>query len=380
MNFKVSHFAIRIVLLFLFLGMTVESSAQNPLFPKDKQLQKRINYLQRVPAEPLDEDSDIMKIGEESAEWMLFSVSFSTFALTNIALQDSSFKAEAVTSIEHAINKALDPKISEQYGIKKSLLDADSIGNHSVLYHGHLNLMLGCYRLLSDDPQFNALNDSISHSLYRRYMSTKYRQLESYPHQIWIPDNSVAIASLKMHSQNAGSNLDEACEKWLSYVKSHYIEPETKVLYSTVLPGTGSAYEEPRGSMLGWSIAFISKFDKEFAIELYENYKGKFSKRRLGFRMFKERHRENKTNLMGDIDSGPIIWGYSIPASAFALGGAIIAEDYKTAKKINRLIHFGSKSKRRRKEYRYKVRFVRMKISPMAEAHVLFSRTMVAWN
>ena len=82
---------------------------------------------------------------------------------------------------------------------------------------------------------------------------------------------------------------------------------------------------------------------------------------------------------MGDIDSGPVFFGYSIPANEFAFGSAILANDYQTARKLERLINFGTKKVKRNNEIKYKVRFIDMNISPMAEALVLYSQTITKW-
>lgn len=187
------------------------------------------------------------------------------------------------------------------------------------------------------------------------------------------------MASLKLYSVNAGNDYDSVCEQWIEYAKKHYIHEETGVLYSTADPVTGRAKEEPRGSMLGWSIMFIYQFDNEFAIELYNNYKKHFSDNLLVLRLFNERH-DSKDINPGDIDSGPIIFGYSIPANEFALGNAVLAGDYKTAKRIERLISMGAKTIEKEDEKRYKLRFMDMNISPMAEALVLYSLTMTKWT
>lgn len=142
---------------------------------------------------------------------------------------------------------------------------------------------------------------------------------------------------------------------------------------------TGVAEEEPRGSMLGWSIMFIYQFDTEFAKELYQNYKTNFSYNFLALRLFKERYNNNETNP-GDIDSGPILRGYSIPANEFALSNAVLACDFKTARKIERLISLGTSSITENNEFRYSVRFLDLNISPMAEALVLNSLTITKWS
>lgn len=366
-------------LLFISIIRILVLQAQSYTYPKPGEINKRINYLQRVIKEPLTPASAIMTIGRESSEWMLFSYSFATYALTNIAVRDTAYTRQATEVIKEAINKTLDEKISSWFTVDPVLLQSDSIPDYSVLYLGHLNLMMGCYRLLSNDSTFNELNNRLSKSLNERYTRKKFLNLESYPASIWIPDNTVAIASLRLHSRNTGSTYDATCIKWSNYVKATCVDKETGVLYSTLHPQTGEPIEEPRGSMLGWSILFIYQFDSAFAIDLYKNYKKHFSDNYSILRIFRERSDKRETNT-GDIDSGPIVFGYSIPANEFALGNALLAQDFKTANKLERLISLGAKQNEEHNEIKYKVRFLKMNISPLAEALVLNSLTIVKWT
>lgn len=347
-------------------------------YPQKEEIDKRLNYLEKVINEPLESGSEVILLRHESHEFMLFSYSFATYAFTNLAVKDSTYKKRVVPIIKESISKALDPKISHYYGIDSNFNKFDTLPHYSVLYMGHLNLMLGCYRMLSDDSTYNILNDKISSSLFKRYKNKDFLNLESYPSAIWIPDNTVALASLRLHGHNTGSGYDSLCKEWVRYAKTHYLHNESRVLYSTVDPSTGKPEEDPRGSMLGWSIMFIYQFDSEFSIELYNNYKKHFSNEWLIFKLFKERYKNNSTS-MGDIDSGPIFLGYSIPANEFALGGAILTGDYKTARKLERLINFGTTQKEINRGLKYKVRFVDMNISPMAETLVLNSLTITKW-
>ncbi|RNC86138.1 MAG: hypothetical protein ED557_01535 [Balneola sp.] len=131
--------------------------------------------------------------------------------------------------------------------------------------------------------------------------------------------------------------------------------------------------------MLGWSIMFIYQFDADYAKDLYANYKRHFSRNFGVLRLFKERHNVSTTDI-GDIDSGPILAGFSIPANEFALGNAVLAEDYKTARKLQRLIRLGTSSIKEENEFRYEPRLIDFTISPMAEALVLYSSTITQWT
>lgn len=370
---------IALAIALIFIVWIIALQFQKYSYPSHNEIEKRVNYLQRAIDQPFEPDSDIMLLGNESKEFMLFSYAYATYAMTNLAVRDTIYKNQAIDLISKSITKTLDYKIYSPYDIDRSVELQDSLPDYSVLYLGHLNLMIGCYRLLSQDSTFNHLNDKISASLFRRYNNTSFLNLESYSSSIWIPDNTVAIASLKLHSVNTKSGYDTICDRWTQYTKAHYLDHKTGVLYSTVDPQSGEPIEEPRGSMLGWSMMFIYQFDSAFAIELYGHYKKHFSNNFLLFRLFKERHDSHKT-AMGDIDSGPLFLGYSIPANEFALGSSILAGDYTTARKIERLINFGSRKFEKDGELKYKVRFVEMNISPMAEALVLNGLTITKWT
>lgn len=347
-------------------------------YPSAEEINERLNYLNRVISEPIEKGTEIRQIKYRSSEFLLFTYAFSSYAATNIAIHDTAYKHIAVRIIKECITKAMDYDVFSTYGIQKVDLSMDTLPDFSVLYFGHLNLMIGCYRLLTSDTLFNNINEKISNSLIERYNKSQFLNLESYKSCIWIPDNTVAIASLKLFSVNAHNSCDTICDKWTKYTKLHYIDKNTGVLFSTISNETGAPSEEPRGSMLGWSIMFIYQFDSEFAIEQFENYKEHFSKDFLIFRLFKERYKNNESSD-GDIDSGPIYFGYSIPANEFALGNAILAGDNKTARRIERLINFGAKKVKGHNEIKYKLRFIKMNISPMAEALVLNSLTITKW-
>ncbi|MCC5917696.1 MAG: hypothetical protein JJU02_10280 [Cryomorphaceae bacterium] len=363
------------LLISVFVIWIIVLSFQTYKYPNSNSIEKRLNYLERVIKQPLKPGSEIMDLETESHEFMLFTYAYTTYALANLSSSDDAYLDLSIELIRTSIARVLQPEIYTHYGIEDPThLKQD----YSILYLGHLNLMLGIYRMMTEDTTYNNLNDSISKSLVKRYNDSKFINLESYKSAIWIPDNSVAIASLKLHSYNDQNSNDSICEKWVKYVKANYVDKNTGTLFSTINPETGESLEEPRGSMLGWSMMFISQFDKEFALELYHNYKKHFSQNYLIYRLFRERHND-KTSSEGDIDSGPIIWGFSIPANAFALSNSIMAGDYKTAKKIERLINLGAKKITSENELKYKLRFGEMRISPMAEAYILYAITIADW-
>lgn len=373
---KLAKIAAYLTAAFLLWGLI--ASAQKYHYPDRAELDKKTNYLERVVTEPFDDGYDLELLRAQNTEWALFTLSYTTYALTNISYLDSTYKPDALRIIDKAIQKGLDSKIHGRFPkTDPSRPELDMHG--SVLYLGHLNLMMGCYRKLGGDNKYDTINDRISKALFERYERATYKCLQSYPDMIWIPDNTVAIASLKLHSENTGSTYDTMCSVWLNYTKEHYLDSETELLCSTINTHDGTIKEEPRGSMLGWSIFFIYRFDPEFAKKQYTIYKKKFSNNLLVIRLYRERYRNYMTGL-GDIDSGPLFLGYSIPASAFAFGDAVAMKDLRNAKRLKRLINFGSKTIEEDNEIKYKIRFTELSSSPMQEALILYLETMTEWN
>ena len=354
-----------------------ENSTFSSSFINSEELNIRLNYLNRVILEPFGPDCEIYRLQYENFEWMLFTYAFTTYAYTNLILTDKSYFNKGKEVIKQSINRTIS-KQSIYFNVDSNALFHQNIPDYSVLFLGHLNLMIGCYRLISNDNSFNQINKHISESLIKRYNESQFMMLESYDNSVWIADNTVAMASLKLFSHNEKNKYDSICSKWIQMVKAKYVDSELNVLYSKIDPESGEPIEEPRGSMLGWSIMFINQFDSTFAKSLYLSYKKNFSNDYMLLRFFRERHDVKESN-MGDIDSGPIVWGFSIPANQFALGCAIISGDFSTANKIKRLIDIGTEEVITNEEFKYKTKYIDINISPMAEALVLFSLTLRKW-
>jgi hypothetical protein len=214
--------------------------------------------------------------------------------------------------------------------------------------------------------------------LYRRLAAAPNHCLPSYPGGVWVPDNTVALASLQLHSELTGSPYQAFCQQWVSYARQHLTDPATGLLLSK--PATSfQLAEEPRGSHLGWSISFLYRFAPAFAAEQYPALPAALQHQLRPIRLYHERAGKYETSL-GDIDSGPMFLGYSIPANAFAFGNAVALGDWRNAQRLRRVISFGSRELNANDETHYGVRFVDLPVSPLAEALLLHAETMTPWK
>jgi hypothetical protein len=215
-------------------------------YPTAPELRQKAHYLERIIRTPERESAEMSALG--NAEWSLFSLSYAVYAFTNMAQLDSTFRRESARYTQMAIAKMLNGNIRQSFHNPDATIPADSLT--SVLYLGHLNLMLGCHRLLDPASPYRALHDSLSASLHRRLAAAPNHCLEFYPGGVWAPDNTVALASLHLHSDQTGSPYRAFCRQWVAYARQHLTDPATGLLLSK--PATRhQAAEEPRGSHLG---------------------------------------------------------------------------------------------------------------------------------
>lgn len=339
--------------------------------PNRANVRLRLNYLERVIEEGATPPTALGKLTQLNPEWGLFTLSFSTYALTNLAAQQPDLRAEAAATIGRAIAVALAPPLRQPFADALPTAGLAPSLPSSVLYLGHLNLMLGCHRQLVPNSRYRHLHDSLSAALAARYQQEPAGNLASYPHLRWLPDNTVALASLALHSQLTGSPHAEVARRWVATAKTRWLDPQTGLLASQV-DAQGRPAEAPRGSMLGWSIWFIARFDTAFARQQYQRYQAAHSTNLGALRLYREQPGDYHTGA-GDVDSGPLILGYGIPATAFAFADAVALRDYRNAQRLRRVISLGSREIREGDELRYGVRLVSLEVNPLSEALLLWA-------
>lgn len=299
----------------------------------------------------------------------MFTLSFTTYALANLAQQNPALRPEAARYMELTIKAVLAASVRQPFAadwpMPSQPTNLDSLPP-SVLYLGHLNLMLGCHRQLVPNSPYCQLHDSLSAALYRRYGREPAGNLASYPHLRWLPDNTVALASLALHGRLTGSPYAAAGQRWVAAARRQWLDAETGLLASQV-DAAGRVSEGPRGSMLGWSIWFLTGVDSTFARQQYQRYQAANSTNLGVVRLYREYPAGFATSA-GDADSGPLILGYGIPATAFACADAVALGDGRNAQHLRRVISLGSREIVANDELRYGVRLVELNVNPLSEA------------
>jgi hypothetical protein len=339
--------------------------------PARAEVRLRLNYLERVIGEGAVPTTALGRLTAMNAEWGLFTLSFSTYALANLAAQQPALRPEAARTMRQAVAVALTAPMQQPYhGLGDDRLAGYALPG-SVLYLGHLNLMLGCLRQLEPGTPYRTLHDSLSAYLYRQLGASPAGNLPSYPHRYWVPDNTVALASLALHSSLTGSPYQRAGARWVARALREWLDPKTGLLVSMV-DAAGHPAEAPRGSHVGWSIWFLARFDSAFARQQYQRYQAAHSTNLGVVRLYREQPGDYRIGA-GDVDSGPLILGYGIPATAFAFADAVALGDWRNAQRLRRVISLGSRTIQEGNELRYGVRLINLDVNPLSEALLLWA-------
>lgn len=360
-----------LLVVLLAVGWATYGGLQPYEAPSHANLRLRVNYLERVIREGSGPATTLGRLGAQSSEWSLFTLSFTTYGLANLASHDPSFKTEAGHYIELAIKQVLSDSIRQPFDAPSQLTYAGYSLPNSVLYLGHLNLMLGCYRQLVPNSPYRTLHDSLSAALHWRYAHEPAGNLESYPGLRWLPDNTVALASLALHSRLTGSGYAAAGRRWAATAQTQWLDPTTGLLASRV-DVRGQPSEGPRGSMLGWGIWFIARFDSALARQQYQRYQASGSTNLGVLRFYREWPGRYQTTV-GDVDSGPLLLGYGISATTTAFADAVALRDWRNAQRLRRVIGLGSREIVADSALHYGVRFIDFDVSPLSEALLLWA-------
>jgi hypothetical protein len=193
-------------------------------------------------------------------------------------------------------------------------------------YLGYLNLAIGMHRLVDPASRHAALGDRISRALARRLEASPLALLETYPGETYPVDNTAVLASLALRDRAAHDDTFAApVARALVSLRARYVDRTTGLLVQAVDSGSGTPRDAARGSGTLLAVYFLSFADAALSRALWDAAARELGDHVLGFGVTREYPRE--TAGQGDIDSGPVVFGYGVSATGFALAGARIHGD-----------------------------------------------------
>ena len=270
-------------------------------------------------------------------EWALYTSSMTAIALSNIACLYPEKREWAQTHIKRIIDVTMSPKIRDYDKTQWHGEDPlDSLnGNRShITYLSHLAWMIGRYKHIGGDDQYDSLYNSICEAMNRRILQSPILNLPSYPGEsIYVPDMLVAIVALAEYARANDGKYKTTVDKWIQMAEVDWIDKETGMLAS-YLSDEGLPLRSVRGSYSALNCSYLSLVDQKFAKRQYELFKSTFKQRFpvVGIKEFIDR----KCMYGWDVDAGPILFNLSPSGTAFAIGCATTLGDNKFRKQLLR--------------------------------------------
>jgi hypothetical protein len=143
--------------------------------------------------------------------------------------------------------------------------------------------------------------------------------LMAYPGRSWPVDSVVAMAALRQVDKVIGTDHGEVVELWLQR-SSEMVDPRTGLLPHETDPASGTAIVGPRGSSQSIIQRMWPMVDPVTAADSYQRFRDVFVSSTAGFVGVREY--PEGVEGRGDIDSGPLLLGFSASASVVAIGSA----------------------------------------------------------
>lgn len=274
-------------------------------------------------------------------EWQFGSAMMAAMGFGQVALERPDTRAENIRRMETNIDAMLAASTRrfdrDAWGGEDALESLPGDHGH-VAYLGYMGMALGLHRALVPKSRFASVHDGIVSALERRVVASKTGFLETYPNEIYPVDNAAGLAAIALHAR-ATRRESAALARGLDALRDKGIDPETGLLFQSVA-SEGAMRDGPRGSGTALASYFLAYADEATSAVLYRATREHLFRTVLGFGAVLE-HPGGASR--GDIDSGPVVFGFGVSATGFAMGAARAHGDPETFRALYATTHlFGA--------------------------------------
>ena len=276
---------------------------------------------ERLASDP----ADISNIA--STEWPLFGSVFylwATESLQEAWERDHSVSRVAPTeyaraAIEAAAALVVDPKqaswVREQWG-------EDYLHRENLFYRALLiSACTSHAKLLGSDKYLPLLRDQVE-SLSKELDESPHGLLDDYPGECYLMDIVGAIAIIRRADAVLGTDHSAFVARSIRGFIGDLADSTGLPVYSAVSK-SGQGVDRSRGCGDSFILTFAPELWEETAKQWYAKYDEHFWQRSWLFAGFREFPKDvTDRNWYMDVDSGPVLAGYGVAASAFGVGAA----------------------------------------------------------
>ncbi len=310
-----------------------------------------------------------------AGEWTIGTYAMATYALTNMAMIEPKTALESSRIISKWIVFCTRPEIYsfDVAAWNENPLDDKVLAGDRghIGYYAHLNLMLGCYALLNNDGHFSDLHKKLSEAIARRMAKYPHRHIETYPHETYPPDNTVAAASLRVADMTLETNFRTLIDEWVAQSKKLEQSPAGLIAFQ-IDSESGIPLQTYRGSNIAWNSFFMPLVDENYAKDQFEKFKQNMLRRIIGFAAFKEHLKGGLFRM--DCDTGPVILGLGGTATGFSVAGARRTNDILLLSSLLRSVEILGMSVTKKNEKRY------LAVPVVGDSIMLAMKTACRWR
>ncbi len=250
-------------------------------------------------------------------EWRLGTLSMAAVAATNLAVAYPQTRAARAEQVSAWARRLLSDEV-RAYDTKAWGADAletlDTSQAHAG-YLGHVVLALDAACLLGGERD-EALHARLVEALARRMREAPEGLVETYPGEIYVPDNVVVMAALRQFDACTGTaHHAELIAAWLAQVRARWVDADNGLLVF----GPG---QRARGSGAAWNAFYLPFVDEAFAADQSARLWATFGDTAALGWLGGIREHPRGVEGQGDVDSGPLVAGVSPSATGFALADA----------------------------------------------------------
>ncbi|HWQ45878.1 MAG TPA: hypothetical protein VN376_03365 [Longilinea sp.] len=271
-------------------------------------------------------------------EWPVFSSVFylwTTEALQEAweedpSLADSAPAVYARGAIEAVTALVADPNhaawVVQHWG--EDYLDHENLFYRMLLISG----LTSYQTLLGEDTYETTLRQQVE-SLADEIDASPYGLLDDYPGECYPVDILPAIAAIQRADEVLGTDHSAFVIRSLRAFEDTRLDPATGLPAYRCDSFTGEGLGSARGVGISYMLIWAPELWPETAQEWYHLYEEQFwqeSWLAVGFREFPIQY-PYTVSPMGDVDSGPIPFGFGTAASAFGIGAARANGDFERA-------------------------------------------------
>ncbi|MFT3710581.1 MAG: hypothetical protein QM817_23400 [Archangium sp.] len=254
-------------------------------------------------------------------EWRLGVLSTSAIAATNLSMRDPATREKHARQVEQWARLLASDEVraydTKQWGAD-ALLTFERSEAHAG-YLGHVALAMDAACLLGGERD-EELHRRMIDALARRIATAPEALIETYPGEIYAPDNVVVMAAIMQFDACERSTEHAALyERWERVLRERWIDPDNGML--VFAPG-----QPARGSGAAWNSFFLPLVNASFAEEQSKRMWRTFGDEGLGGWLGGIREAKPGDARGGDVDSGPLILGVSPSATGFALADATLRD------------------------------------------------------